>query len=292
MSVRTREWGIQLLIVASIALVATGVHRANLSLESHAGSSEASGDIGALPNGKVVRVASLGFERLVADLFWLRTVYYLGDEASHEAGYPAAARLAELVTDVDPYFHTAYVLMNSVLTALRAEPEAAIGLLDKGIEHLPESWRLYFLQGFNHFMYEHDYARAAGLMRRAAERGGPDYLPLLATRLYNEAGDPETAIAFVRARLEQAETPLVRESLEGRLRDLLIVRDLGRIEAAIARYRELHGPALATIVDLVRTGLLPGIPLDPEGHPYEIRDGAAYSVLHYDPLELHLGGEG
>ena len=176
-------------LVAAIFLVAWGVHRTNLYLDAQATEAVATGDLGPLPDGKTLHVASLGFERLVADLFWLRTIYYIGDEASYAAGYPAAGRLATLVTDIDPEFRTPYVLMNTVLTVLRPETDTAIELLDKGIERLPDDWRLRFLQGFNHFFYKQDYTRAAELMRSAAERGGPDYLPLLASRLYAEAGN-------------------------------------------------------------------------------------------------------
>jgi hypothetical protein len=290
MSLRLREWGVTALLVVAISALAWGVHRADTYLDAHTRTREATGDVGALPDGRVVRVLALGFERLVADLFWLRTVYYVGDETSMEAGYPAAARLANLVTDIDPEFNTAYVLMNSVLTVLRPEADAAIALLDKGILHLPDRWRLHFLQGFNHFMYRADYAKAAEFMRSAAERGGPRYLPLLASRLYAEAGDPETALAFVAARLHNEESPEAREALERRFRDIWIVRDLGRIDRAIARFVESHGEPPERVRDLVVAGLLPEEPRDPEGGRYEIRGAAAVSRLEYDPLELRTAG--
>jgi hypothetical protein len=284
---RVREWGTTALLVTVIVAVAWGVHRANVYLDRRVRAVAATGDVGPLPDGRVVRVAALGFERLVADLFWLRTVYYVGDDVSVQAGYPAARRLVTVVTDIDPYFHTAYVLMNSVLTVLREDRDAAIDLLDKGIHYLPESWRLRFLQGFNHFMYRQDYARAADLMREASERGGPDYLPLLATRLYTEAGNPDTALAFVAARLRGESSPEARAALERRFRDIWIVRDLRRIDAAIARFVEVRGTPPGRVGDLVEAGLLPAEPRDPGGGPYEIREGVAASRLDYDPLELH-----
>jgi hypothetical protein len=287
MSLRLRDWGVNVFLAAAISSVAWGVHTANTYLDARVRTREASGDVGPLPDGRAVRVLALGFERLVADLFWLRTVYYVGDEASLEAGYPAAARLAELVTDIDPEFNTAYVLMNSVLTVLRPEADAAIALLDKGIRHLPDKWRLRFLQGFNHFMYRQDYAMAAEFMRSAAERGGPPYLPLLATRLYAEAGDPETALAFVAARLHHEESPEVRKALRRRYVDIWIVRDLRRIDAAIARFAESRGELPGSVRDLVQAGLLSEEPRDPDGELYEIRDGVAATRVEYDPLELH-----
>jgi tetratricopeptide (TPR) repeat protein len=269
------------LIVAGVA-----IHRTNVSLERFDTEATAPGDVGSLPDGKLLRVLSLGFERLVADLFWLRTVYYIGDPESDAVGYPAADRLAELVTDIDPYFTTAYVLMNSVLSTLRDTPDDAIALLEKGLRYDDSYWRLHFLQGFNYFFGRNDYQRAADHLRQATQRGGPPYLPLLVARLYAGAGSPDTAIAFIEARIQEAETPKVREDLERRLRDLLIVRDLERINEAIERFRKDHADAPRDVHSLVREGYLPAEPLDPEGNRYGIRDGRAETVLEYDDLRI------
>jgi hypothetical protein len=127
-------------------------------------------------------------------------------------------------------------------------------------------------------------------MRAAAERGGPQYLPLLASRLYAEAGDPDTALAFVAARLQNEKSPEVRSALERRFRDIWIVRDLGRIDRAIARFVESHRAPPERVRDLVVAGLLPEEPRDPDGGRYEIRDAVAVSRLEYDPLELRGAG--
>jgi tetratricopeptide (TPR) repeat protein len=279
-----------MLLVAALLALGLGIHSTSLRLEQFITERHAAGDVGPLPNGKALRVISLGFERLVADLFWLRTGYYIGDEASGRAGYPAAGRLAELVTDIDPYFTTAYVIMNSVLAELRRRPEDAIPLLEKGLRYNDHYWRLHFLQGFNYFFARSDFLRAAEHIGEASTRGGPDYLPLLATRLYAEAGQPETAIAFVKARLLQAESPQVQSVLEERLRNLVIKRDLLSIDEAIEGYRAIHGAPPSDVAALAREGHLNREPLDPEGNPYRIRDGQAATVLEYEDLRIRTPG--
>ncbi|NRA04251.1 MAG: hypothetical protein HRU00_16790 [Myxococcales bacterium] len=227
---RIRPWIVDGLLILSLVAVASGIYRLNLTLESPRAAVGQPGEIGALPDGRVLRVLALGFERLVADLFWLRTVAYVGDDNVAAAGYPSAGALAELVTDIDPGFTSVYVLMNTLLESLCGEPDAAIALLDKGLRH-NDYWRLHFLQGFNYFFHKHDYARAATQMQLAAERGGPAYLPLLVTRLYTEAGSLDTAIAFVQARLAQASTAEEREMLETRLQVLYQARESGETDA-------------------------------------------------------------
>jgi hypothetical protein len=273
-------------------LLAAGVcvHRVNLGLERWTEARAVAGDVGALPNGKALRVGSLGFERLVADLFWFRTVYYVGDPRTGNAGYPAAEGLAHLVTDIDPHFASVYVLMNSVLSGLRMDADAAIRLLEKGTLH-SDYWRIYFLLGFNYFMEKGDYRQGAYWIEEAAKRGGPPYLPLLASRLYSQAGDPDTALAFLATRLEQEQHPALREQLQKRMTDVWINRDLDRIDAAIAEFRETRGTDPADVPALVDAGLLPREPRDPRGGPYSVRDGRAMSAMEFERLRIRVLGE-
>jgi tetratricopeptide (TPR) repeat protein len=241
----------ELVLLASLCISGGGGHHINLRLEEQVPQAAYDGRLGPLPDGKVLRVLSLGFDRLVADLFWLRTVNYMGDERADELGYPAAADLAELVTDIDPEFRTAYSLMNTVLIVLSPQTDAAIALLDKGIRHI-DWWKLHFLQGFNYFYEKGDYRRGADHIRLAASKpGSPVYLARLAARLYAGAGDLETALEFVQARLAHADSEGEREGLAQRVRDLRIARDLRDLNTAIEAYVAAHDEAPPDIGALV-----------------------------------------
>lgn len=283
---RSRDTRIELALLALLLALGAGLHASNRALETRIRAELPDGDVGPLPDGHALRVLSLGFDRLVADLFWLRTVYYMGDEYSTAAGYPAAYRLADLVTDIDPQFRTVYVVMSGAIGGLQGDPDAAIALLEKGVRHV-DYWKLHFLLGFNYFMERLDYASAAEQMRIAAEEGGPPYLPLLSARLYAQAGDPDTALAFIQARLAEAPHDEMRQALEKRYWDLWITRDVRAIDEAIAAYRAARGAAPRDVVDLVAAGLLAREPSDPRGGRYRIEDGRAATDLHYESLEVH-----
>jgi hypothetical protein len=278
----------ELVLIASLVLAGASIYGTNRWLEARTVEHAVSGDIGVLPDGNIVRVLSLGFERLVADLFWIRTVYYVGDEASSRTGWPSAERLADLVTDIDPHFDSAYVLMASVLNGLRRDPDAAIRLLEKGAA-VSSYWRIHFLLGFQYFMEKRDYVRGAQSLQRAVDHGGPGYLQFLVSRLYSNAGDPTTAMQFIALRLKNEEQPEVRAQLEKRLSDLWINRDLALIDAAIASYTEKHHRAPKDIRVLVSEGWLQALPRDPKGGEYEIfSDGKAGTDLAYEDLRLNL----
>lgn len=286
MSRRSRRSHVDIFLALALCVVALGAHRVNLALDERVEELRADGDVGPLPDGKVLRVLSLGFERLVADLFWLRTVYYVGSDSSAKVRYPAAERLANLVTDIDPSFRTVYVVMSNALDGLRGDPDAGIRLLQKGIKHV-DYWKLHFMLGFSYFMEKLDYVSAGEQMRLAAEKGGPPYLPLLSARLYAQGGEPETALAFIQARLEATELPEARRALEKRYWDLWISRDLKAIDTAIAAYRRDREEDPRELSALVDAGFLPRAPLDPRGGAYRIRAGRASTDLVFQELKLH-----
>jgi len=243
--------------------------------------------LGPLPDGKAIRVASVGFDRVIADLFWVRTVFHVGDERTMHAGYPGLDRLANLVTDIDPQFDTVYVVMSGAIIALQGSPDAGIALLEKGTRH-SDYWKIYFLLGMNYFLERLDLAAAARHLQLASERGGPPYLPLLASRLYLHGGERETALTFIRARLKEEQDPSTREALQKRYWNLWITRDLEGIDAAIAAFRAREARAPRDIEELVGSGDLKAEPRDPHGGRYRIEVGRATTDLSYDELELHV----
>ncbi len=278
---------LEAMLLPCVLIAAWAVHGTNLRLEARSSERAPDGEVGVLPDGHVLRVVSLGFERAVADLFWIRTVYYIGDEHASSANWPAAERLANLVTDIDPYFDTAYVVMASLLSGLRKDPDAAIRLLEKGALH-SDYWRIHFLLGFQYFMEKGEHALGAKHLERAFALGGPQYLQFLISRLYSHGGDPSTAMQFIAARLRNEETPEIREQLQKRYADIWINRDLGLIDAAIEKFRASRSRDPESIAELVDARVLATAPRDPIGGEYSIAGGRAKTELEYEVMKLNL----
>jgi len=273
-------------LLPCVLIAAWAVYGTNQRLESRSIERAPDGEVGVLPDGKVLHVLSLGYERAVADLFWIRTAYYVGDENSSRAQWPSAERLANLVTDIDPKFDSAYVVMASVLNGLRKDPDAAIRLLEKGAAN-SQYWRIHFLLGFQYFMEKGEYVEGARHLERAFALGGPPYLQFLVSRLYTHAGDPTTAMQFIAARLQNEETPEVRAQLEKRYADIWITRDLGLIDAAIGKFRASRSKEPKSIEQLVEGGFLETAPRDPKGGAYSIVDGRARTDIVHEVIELN-----
>ncbi len=120
-----------------------------------------------LPSGRAARVTAFGQRLLVSDLYWLRTVQYMGETAM--AGvkrWEALLPLADLVTDLDPRYGYAYQVAGSNLSGLAGRYAEADRILEKGLRNVPERWSLPFVLAVNKFLYEGDFAGGAAYARR------------------------------------------------------------------------------------------------------------------------------
>jgi hypothetical protein len=117
-------------------------------------------------------------------------------------------------------------------------------------------------------------------------------LALLAARLYAEAGAPETAMAFLEARLRGEQSVAVRRRLEARYHDLWVPRDLARIDAALAEFERERGRPAGSIDRLVDSGLLIPEPRDRAGEAYFIEEGRAATRFDHETLRIYRQGGG
>jgi hypothetical protein len=256
-------------IAAALALAALVTAGARVQLEPEAQRIGRLRDPSWLPSGKAVRAVSFGQRLALADLYWLRTVMYIGEGMlAPQRGWDGLYPLGDIVTDLDPRFGYAYQVVGSNLTGIANRVEESDRLLQKGMRNVPDRWMLPFLYAFNKFFYEDDYATAAQYARRAAEVGNRPHLALLAANLSLNANTEEeyrSAIAFLEISRQQASSPEELAQLDQRLVKVLTYRELSRCEQAIATYRARTGHLPLTLLELVLGGLLPALPSDPSG---------------------------
>src|SRR6266849_9840927 len=109
---------------------------------------------------------SLGYEGLLADMYWTRAVQYFGGK-HHEGAqrYELLAPLLEITTTLDPNLIVAYEYGSNFLSPQPPNgagmPGRAIALDEYGIRNNPNEWRLYYQEGFVYYMELKDYAGAA-----------------------------------------------------------------------------------------------------------------------------------
>jgi len=222
-----------------------------------------------LPQGEYLRVVTLGYEQVAADLLWIQAIQALGERSvSQEAGQ-WIARVLDVITTLDPRFVRAYEMGGIALSTIVPLYAESNRLLEKGIRENPRVWQLHFYLGFNYYFHFDDAAKAAENIARASRLpGAPEYLAPLAARLYVSARSPQVGIDFLVQMYERTTDENVKKVLEKRLKEVVVERDLLLLEETIARYRTHYRHAPSRLEDLVGPGLLHELPSEPFGGRY------------------------
>jgi tetratricopeptide (TPR) repeat protein len=240
-----------------------------------------------LPKGEYLKPALLGYHHLGADILWLRLVQVIGKKRNSEDEYEWMYHALDVITTLDPQYAYAYYAGGVILGDLANRPDLSNRLLEKGVNANPEVWNIPFLLGYNYYFLLGDPAKGAEyIMKAASLPDGPSYLPGLATRMAAEAGSPETALAFLEARLRETQDPEMREVLAYRMKEVIIERDLRMLESAVEAYRTQHRALPATLTDLVKAGALTILPEEPFGGSYRLdpKTGVVSSSTHPERL--------
>jgi hypothetical protein len=162
-------------------------------------------------------------------------------------------------------------------------------LLEKGFKENPTVWNIPFLLGYNHYFILGDAAKAAEYIAAAARlEGGPAYLPGLASRMYAEANNPDTALQFLEALWRQTQDEGMREVIARRAKEVIIERDIRSLESVVQQYRSKQGVYPNTLRDLIVRGYLLQLPQEPFGGSYELdsKTGKVSSSTHPDRLKV------
>ncbi len=133
-----------------------------------------------LPKAKIMKALTLGFDRVLADMFWLLFLQYYGDRSIKDNLKTAPAYL-ELITTLDPHFIDPYWFTAFAIAGDMGQVEQADKILAKGVKENPLDWSIAYIAGFSYFIYKHDEERAANYFRIAASvKGAPSWLNNLA----------------------------------------------------------------------------------------------------------------
>ncbi len=227
-------------------------------------------------SSSVLRRLSLGYTGLLADIYWTRAVQYFGVQHHNGSGdFRLLAPLLEVTTELDPKLLPAYQFGANFLAPKPPSgaglPGAALSLIKYGIEHNPDQWRLYYNLGFLYYTEFKDYAKAADAFERGSKLPVTnEYMPILAARMAQHAGDFDTARMLWFTTYQSTKEGTIRQNAVEHLLALQVDEDVTRLEHVVSKYRERSGRLPASMDDLERAGFIRGAPADPKGHPYKL----------------------
>ena len=244
----------------------------------------------------ILKRLSLGYDGLLADIYWTRAVQYFGSK-HHEGAqsYDLLAPLLEITTTLDPQLIVAYDYGANFLAPQPPHgagmPRRAIELAEFGIRNNPDEWRLYYQLGFIYYMELKDYAAAADAFARGARvSNAHPFLKVMAARMAEHAGDNEMARMLWTTAYQSSTEMSIRANAAAHLRALQVDEDVSNLEKLVGMYRERTGHLPSNFLDLQGTGLLRGMPVDPLGHSYKLTAGGRVELRIPDDFPfVHKG---
>ena len=214
---------------------------------------------------EVNRHISLGFDNMLADLYWLDSIQYLALGTS-QGGHPALPTLLENVTTLDPDFEYPYIYSSLIMPG-EGHTKAAIKLADKGIKNVPKSWQIPYYAGLSIYQIQlRDYDKASALVELASKKpGAPESLPFIAGVLRSRANDKVKAYASWKVIYDTTKNKYSKERAGLYLEHYEIIFAL---ENLATNYKNKFGSFPENLNDLIRVGYLEKIPDDPLGRGF------------------------
>ena len=172
----------------------------------------AKGDVVYLPmDASVMRFLSPADSEFLADMLWLRALYYFGQHSLTDGQYPYLVNLLDMITDLAPRWDYPYHYGAVILGDASDTPDDAFYMIDKGLVHHPENWQLWFFKGY-YLWKDGDNLNAADALQKAAVLpGAPVYLAQLSATLLTREGRRDMALHFLEQALSMTQDPRQRK---------------------------------------------------------------------------------
>jgi tetratricopeptide (TPR) repeat protein len=239
---------------------------------------------------KVLKRLSMGYDGLLADVYWTRAVQYFGRK--HYAGtrrYDLLAPLLEITTALDPHLIVAYEFGANFLAPKppmgAGMPERAIQLAEYGIRNNPDDWKLYYDLGFIEYMELKDYRKAAKAFARGSELpNAHPFLRVIAAQMAQHGGDVQMARMLWTTTYQSTHDRSIRANAVAHLRALQVDEDVTILEQLVSIYQGKTGHLPASYSELETAGLLRATPVDPLGHAYKLMPDGRVEVRDPDDL--------
>lgn len=168
------------LSVALFAAITT--HWCHLQIQQEIPQDSSKFRVGLIPRADLAKTFTLGFDRVIADYYWLLFLQYYGDRRSASVDlYHHVPAYLKLIIAIDPHFTRPYWFVAFAIAGDLKQMDEAEHLLNLGIEKNPEDWNLPYIAGFTQYLYAKNEKKASFYYRKASRvKGAPAFLETLA----------------------------------------------------------------------------------------------------------------
>ena len=256
------RWGIVAPLTALVTLVLVGGIQARLDEQRVRAFDQ---ELLYLPNEHLLTHFTAGMGPVIADFLWLRTLSYTVEEFHGDGRFTWLAQMGDVMTRLDPYFVNAYRFTGMFLAALKADDDASIELLKRGIPHNPTAWELPHEIGLIYLTNRRDWPGAPELAAqwlRASDATGqaPERVRATLEGLLAQHRLTDLERSMWENILLSSKDQFERAIAERKLNELLIRENVELLNQAADRFETVEGRRPASFADMVSAGILPGEP--------------------------------
>jgi len=239
---------------------------------------------------KLMKVVTLEYRTLAADIYWTRAVQYygnkrLGQDTNLESLWP----LLDAATTLDPNLLPAYRFGATFLGQPEprgaARPDLAVQLLERGLKANPDYWRLYQDLGNIYYLELKDYARAGqAYLEGSKNPSAAPWMKIMAARFLEKGESRETAAMLWAELFESSTDAAIKENARINLELLRADEDIEHVNEIAQQFAAKTGRLPRNVREMMQIGLIGGEPVDPTGHAYVIGSDGKAHISENSPL--------
>ena len=239
---------------------------------------------------KLMKVVTLEYGTLAADIYWTRAVQYygnkrLGQDTNLESLWP----LLDVATTLDPNLLPAYRFGATFLSQPEprgaARPDLAVQLLERGLKANPDYWRLYQDLGNIYYLELKDYAKAGqAYLEGSKKAGAAPWMKIMAARFLEKGESRETAAMLWAELFESSTDAAIKENARINLELLRADEDIEHVNEIAQQFAAKTGHLPRSVREMMQIGLIGEEPVDPTGHAYVIGSDGKAHISENSPL--------
>jgi len=262
------------LLLLVLPLGFAGIWRLQHDIDAQRASLSEERDDVLLRSGKLMKVMSLEYAPLLADIYWTRVVQYYGNKhVRGQANLELLWPLLDITTTLDPNLLISYrfgaMFLSQAPPSGAGRPDLAVNLIERGIQTNPDYWRLYEDLGFIYYFDLKDYKKASDAFLEGSKKPNAQlWMKVMAAKVAAEGESLETSVFLWKDIYNTTSDPSVKKNALMHLQLLKVKEDCRQLDLLADEYAKRFGKRPARMSDLVQAGLLQGIPGDPLGFPY------------------------
>ncbi len=197
--------------------------------------------------GNTAKKMSLGFNGLVADWYWMRSLQYIGRKLINHKGDLQIDNLTALnpkllyplldnATTLDPDFTAVYEYGAIVLPTINKDD--AIKLVKKGIEANPADWKLYHQLGYIYWKSGDFKSASKTYLDGSKLPFAPPWMRVMSARIEGEGGSRQTAREMFTNMLNESSDRQIKELAAKRLLQIESFDERDEIQKVILSFQE------------------------------------------------------